>query len=66
MKKSEGQLPLVMRDLNVLMDCSETLLCGTYTSICQDVLDSEDLSTHRELKNTDNVRLVSFCLRFSK
>ena len=51
-----------MRDLSVLMDYSQTLLCGTYTSIHQDALDSEGLSTHNEVKNIDNNWLV-FLLR---
>lgn len=66
MKKSEGLLPLVMRDLNVLIDYSQTLLCGAYTSIPQDVLDSKGLSTHRQVKNTHNVCRVSFLLKILK
>lgn len=59
-------LPLVTRDLSVLMEYSQTLLCGTYTFVHQDAPDSEGLSTHNEVNNTDNDWLVSFLLRIYK
>jgi hypothetical protein len=64
MRESEGRLPLAMRDLNVLVDHSQPLLCGSHTSVAQDVLDGESQSTPRRVKNTHNVWLVSFSLRF--